>query len=125
MTDFPLGVSLTETDDGFLLRRTLADGTATEFMLSESEVMGLKETTALWTDRILSRRQATAGLTAIVAHPVSRSRVLIDALQQNLLLTFEAPSGEQITFEMPPAGAQYLAEEIPVRLAEMRQGTKQ
>ena len=120
MTDFPLGVSLTETDDGFLLRRTFPDSPAIEFRLSEGELLALKETTSLWTDRILSRRPASAGLQTVVSHPVAQVRVLPDALQQHILLTVAAPSGEQMTFEMSPLVARYLATEIPAVLAEMQ-----
>jgi hypothetical protein len=127
MTDFPLGISLTETDDGFLLRRSMTDAAPVEFKLSQGELFALKETTALWTDRILSRRQVSTGLQAIVAHPIAQVRVVADAMRQNVLLTVAAPSAEQMTFEMSPYIAQHLASEIPVVLAEMQQGntTKQ
>jgi hypothetical protein len=85
-------------------------------------LFGLKETIALWTDRILARRQASPGLQTIVVHPIAQVRVVADAMRQNVLLTVAAPSAEQMTFEMSPQIAQHLASEIPAVLSEMQEG---
>jgi hypothetical protein len=123
MADYPLGLSLTEIDDGFLLRRTSTEVPALEFILSVDELFTLRETIALWTDRILSQRQGVTGLRAVVTHPVAQVRLDADALQQNVLLTVAAPSGEQMTFQMPRQVAHHLVTEIPAVLALMDRAT--
>lgn len=55
----------------------------------------------------------------IVTHPVAQVRLLTDAVQENVILTLAAPSGEQMTFELPPHVAKYIADEIPGLLREM------
>ena len=47
-----------------------------------------------------------------MAHPIARVRALPDALQENILLTVEAPSGEQMTLSFTPAVADYIVSEV-------------
>ena len=81
--------------------------------ISEDEFPGLKATISLWMDRMIQASQAVSGsVQAVVAHPVARVRALPDALQENVLLTVEAPSGEQMTLSFPPAIADYIVSEV-------------
>ena len=58
MREIPLGISLTEQDNGFILRRKLANGEITAINLTEEEFLGLREAIVFWARRILSQRQA-------------------------------------------------------------------
>ncbi len=120
MIDFPLGISITDTEAGILLRRTSVDAPPVEFLLSEDELVGLKETVCTWSDRVLSQRQAATGLHAVFSHSVEAARVSSDAMEAHVLITFRAPSGEQVTFQMVPAVAEHLVTEIPTVIAEMK-----
>lgn len=123
MPEIPLGLSLDRDDSGFVLRRKEVDGDIAAFNFSEEEFWALKDTIALWSDRILSQRQVgSGGVQPIIAHPVAQVRLLPDAVQANILLTVAAPSGEQMTLELPPHVATYIAEEIPGVLREMGAG---
>jgi hypothetical protein len=121
MTEAPFGLSFTEVDEGFILRRKERDGTDVSIPLSTEEVIGLKSTVDLWADRILLHAQAKSGsVRALVAHPVGEVELDTDALQENLLLTLAAPTGQRTTFSVPPAIATYIADEIRPILATMR-----
>lgn len=123
MPEIPLGISLVQDDNGFILRRKQANGDIAAINLTEEDFWGLKGTIGLWSDRILSQRQAgSAGVVVIVTHPVAQVRVLPDAMRANILLTVAAPSGEQMTLEFPPHVAKYIADEIPSVLREMDAG---
>ena len=123
MPEIPLGISLVQDDHGFILHRKQADGDIAAINLTEEEFWGLKGAIGLWSDRILSQRQAgSAGVLAIVAHPVAQVRVLPDAMRATVLLTVAAPSGEQMTLELPPHVAKYIADEVPGVLREMGAG---
>jgi hypothetical protein len=120
MTETPLGLSLDMDDTGFVLRRKESNGDTITVNFSEQEFWGLKATIELWTDRLMSARQVESGsVQPIVAHPVAQVRLHLDAVQANILLTVAAPSGEQMTLELPPHVAQHLVDEVPPLLAQM------
>jgi hypothetical protein len=113
MSEIPLGLTFDRDDEGFILRRKDNDGSIATFRISEDEFPGLKATISLWMDRMIQASQAVSGsVQAVVAHPVARVRALPDALQENVLLTVEAPSGEQMTLSFPPAIADYIVSEV-------------
>jgi len=113
MSEIPPGISFDETDDGFVLRHKDASGKIVSIPINREEFFGLKTTISLWSDRMIQASRAVSGsVQAIVAHPVGRVRALPDALQENVLLTVEAPSGEQMTLSFPPAVADYVVEEV-------------
>jgi hypothetical protein len=120
MIDFPPGLSLTDTDAGILLRRTSTDSAPLEFLMSEDELLSLKETICLWSDRILSQRQAATGLQTVFSHSVVAARVLSDAMEAHVLITFRSPNGQDVTFEMAPQVAEHLVTEIPIVISEMK-----
>ena len=123
MPEIPMGLSLDQDDDGFVLRRREAADAVTAIHFSEAEFWGLKDIISLWTDRILARRQTGSGaVQPVVAHPVAQVRMLPDAVQENILLTVAAPSGEQMTLELPFHVAKYIADEIPNVLRDMGTG---
>ena len=47
MREIPLGISLVEQDNGFILRRKLANGEITTINLTEEEFLGLKGASGL------------------------------------------------------------------------------
>jgi hypothetical protein len=124
MREIPLGISLTEQDNGFILRRKLANGEITAINLTEEEFLGLREAIVFWTRSMLSQRQAPSSeFETIIVQPVARARVLPDAMRETVLLTIAAPTGEQMTLEFPPHVAKFIADQVPSVLSEMSAGT--
>jgi hypothetical protein len=124
MSEIPLGISLAQDDTGFTLHRKQADGDISAINLSEEEFWELRGAIGLLSRRIVSQRQAgSTGIKPIIAHPVAQVRVLPDAMRATVLLTVAAPSGEQMTLELPPHVAKYIADEVPGVLREMGAGT--
>ena len=69
----------------------------------------------------MSQFQVAAGpVQPIVAHPVARVRLMPDAVQENILLTVEAPSGEQMTLSFPSLVADRIAGDLIDLVAKMR-----
>lgn len=109
----PAGISFEESDNGFVLRHKDADGKVVSIPISYEEFFGPKTTISLWSDRMIQASQEAAGsVQAIVAHPIARVQALPDALQANVLLTVEAPSGEQMTLSFPPTVADFIVSEV-------------
>jgi len=124
MPEIPLGISLVEQDNGFILRRKLANGEVTAINLTEEEFWGLRGAIVFWARRILSQRQApSTGFKTIIVQSVARARVLPDAMRETVLLTIAAPTGEQMTLEFPPHVAKFIADQVPGVLSEMSAGT--
>jgi hypothetical protein len=120
MPEIPLGFSLDADDDGFILRQKDANGAVTEIKMSAADLHGLKATIDLWSDRRMSQFQVGAGpVQPIVAHPVARVRLMPDAVQENILLTVEAPSGEQMTLSFPLLVADRIAGDLIDLVAKM------
>lgn len=121
MEDIPPGLSFDQNDEGYILRRRDEDGRTVEITISPLELLTLRETIVLWTDRIRARLQAAAGPDqAVVVHPVARVRLLPDVAQENMLLTIVAPSGQQMTLSFPDLIAQHIADELRRLLRSMR-----
>ncbi len=121
MPDIPLGLTFEEDSDGFILRRKTPDGAVATIKMSSEELHGLRAQISLWSDRTISRSQVESGsVQAIVAHPIAQVRLLPDALQQNVLLTVAAASGEQMTLSFPLPVADCIAAELSPLLATMR-----
>jgi hypothetical protein len=123
--EIPLGISLIQDDTGFVLHRKQANGDISAMNLTEEEFWELRAAIGLLSRRIVSQRQAaSAGVKPIIAHPVAQVRVLPDAMRVTVLLTVAAPSGEQMTLELPPHVAKYIADEVPGILREMGTATR-
>jgi hypothetical protein len=123
--EIPLGISLVQDDTGFILHRKQADGDISAINLTEEEFWELRGAIGLLSRRIVSQRQAaSSGIKPIIVHPVAQVRVLPDAMRVTILLTVAAPSGEQLTLELPPHVAKYIADEVPGILREMSTATR-
>ncbi len=121
MIEFPPGLSLTETEDGFLLVRKAENGELTRLHLSESDMIGLKAKFDAWAAQLLLRAQAKSGsVQAIVAHPASKVSVGTDALAANVLLQLGAPTGEQMTISMSLEAAESLLAELPQLVTQLK-----
>jgi hypothetical protein len=71
--EIPLGISLAERDNGFILRRKLANGEITAIDLTEGEFWGLTGAIVFWARRILSQRQALSSeFETIIVQAVAR-----------------------------------------------------
>jgi len=124
MLEIPLGISLVQDETGFILHRKQANGDISAINLTEEEFWELRGAIGLLSRRIVSQRQAGTGIKPIIAHPVAQVRVLADAMRVTVLLTVAAPSGEQMTLELPPHVAKYIADEVPDILREMGAATR-
>jgi hypothetical protein len=109
MADVPTGFGIEETDGGFILRH--ADH---EIRMTKEEFFSLRAQLNLWTERIQSQFQTRTGeVKQIVSHPIAEVRVWPDAIQQNVLLILQLPSGTQTIFSLPIPVAQHLAVALP------------
>ncbi len=121
--ELPLGITLVEDGDGFILRCRQADGEISVINLTEDEFWRLRGAIAFWTNRLLSQRQApTSEFETVIAQSVTRARVLPDAMSESVLLIVEAPTGEQITLKLPPHVATFIADQVPTVLSNMTTG---
>jgi hypothetical protein len=122
--EIPLGISLVEDRNGFILHRRRANGGISAINLTEEEFWELRGTIVFWVDRILSQRHAPwSGFETIIVQSVARARVLPDTMRESVLLTVAAPTGEQMTLELPPHVAKFIADQVPNVLNEMTTGT--
>jgi len=120
LTEIPLGLSLDETEDGFILRRKNEAGSVIAIPISREELFGLQETVTSWTDRMVSGVKTQSGsVEAIVFQPVSEFELGHEAIGEHLLLTLVAPSGNQRIFGLTPRMAADLAADIATYLNEM------
>ncbi len=122
--EIPLGISLVEDGNGFILHRRQANGEISAINLTEGEFWGLRGAIVFWARHILSQRQApSTGFKTIIVQSVARARLLPDAMRESVLLTVAAPTGEQMTLELPPHVAKFIADQVPNVLSEMTAGT--
>jgi hypothetical protein len=120
MSEIPLGLSLDQDSNGFTLRRKSADGTVVAIQLSGDELLGLKAQIDLWSSRLLqSLQEKSLSVRPIVVHAVRAADLAMDALQENILLALQAPTGEHMTFELPPEVAAHIATQIPDLLRQL------
>jgi hypothetical protein len=81
--------------------------------MPKEEFFSVKADINLWTERILSSYQTRTGeVQPIVSHPIGSARVWRDAIQQNVLLILQSPTGTETTFSLPIEIAQGLAGEL-------------
>jgi hypothetical protein len=118
------GLTLDPSGDNFILRRTTANGRTVGMTLSDGDVLTLAQSAPVFRDRILSKRNPAGGeYSAVYATPVVQIGLAPDALRENVLLTLVAPSGAQVTFELPPHIVDHLVERLPVHLAKVSGAT--
>jgi hypothetical protein len=111
MPEFPLGLSLMETEEGFILARRQEDETIQTISISKEELNGLKTQIAFWQGRILQHKQGLSGSAhPIISHPARITQVGLAALDEKLLITFEADSGADMTFAVPFDSAEQFCE---------------
>jgi len=122
--EIPFGISLVEHDNGFILHRKQPNGEISALNLTEEEFWALRGAIVFWARRILSQRQAAAsGFKTIIVQSVARARVFPNAMREAILLTVAAPTGEQMTLELPPHVAKFIADQVPGVLRQMSAGT--
>jgi hypothetical protein len=126
MADIPIGFSLAEIDDGFILYEKKPDGTVTEIRMTAADLQGLKATIDLWQDRKISEARVGAGsVQPLVAYQIARIALNTDALEANVVMTVEAPTGRQMHLLLPFPLADWLAAELARFLAGLSHPTKQ
>jgi hypothetical protein len=120
MAKRPPGLSLEQMRDGFVLRRTGADG-KTSFTLSDDDVLQLAQASLSMRGRILEKRSPPGGShSAMMATPVARLRLGVDALAEDVLMTLVSPSGAPMGFSLSEEVAQLLVDHLPQEIAKIR-----
>jgi hypothetical protein len=117
-TDSDDNLALEERGSAFVLVRTEADGSTTEMVLSETNIITLAQSAQRIRDAILAR-QSSSEATAVALTPVVQVALNTDLHRSEIHLMMIAPSGAQIGFLLPLEVAKPLAERLPVRIAEI------
>jgi hypothetical protein len=65
----------------------------------------------------------SSGFKTITVQSAAQARVLPNAKREAVLLTVAAPTGAQMTLELPPHVAKLIADQVPDVLSEMTAGT--
>lgn len=102
MNDVPLGFSIEETDEGFILRHG-----EVEMRMSKDQFFGLKTQLSLWT-------------AAKPIHPIAGVDASADAIRKNVLLTLTFVGGTEVIFSLPIPIAGKLAEALHGELFAMQ-----
>jgi hypothetical protein len=119
MPKIPIGVSLSQEGEGFVLRRKPPNGRVSTMKLTQEEFLSLKGTIDLWSDRLLSQSPVASGsVSPIIVYPVAQVSARPDALQ-NVLLTVRGRSDEEMTLLFPPDVAQAAVAVISDVLSEI------
>ena len=120
----PLGTSIVEDGNGLILHRRQANGEISAIHLTEEEFWELRGAVVFCAHRILAQRQAPSSeLETILVQSVAQAGVLSDMMRESVLLVVTTPTGEQITLELPPHVAKFIADQVPNVLSEMTTGT--
>lgn len=111
-------LSLDPSGDGFILRRTTGDGKTESLSLSDIDVLSLAQSAPVFRERILAKRNPAGGsVAATYATPVVQVGLAPSSLGENVILTMVAPSGAQVSFEIPPNVVEILVNRLPAHLA--------
>jgi hypothetical protein len=102
MTDVPVGFSIEETGEGFILRHG-----EVEMRMSKDQFFGLKEQLSLWT-------------AAKPILPIAGVEASADAIRENVLMTLTFVGGTQVIFSLPIPIAGELAEALHSELFAMQ-----
>jgi hypothetical protein len=120
----PLGTSIVQDGNGLILHRRQANGEISAIHLTEEEFWELRGAVVFWERRILSQRQAPSSeLETILVQSVAQAGVLSDMMRESVLMVVTTPTGEQMTLELPPHVAKFIADQVPNVLSEMTTGT--
>ena len=113
-------LSLDPDGDDFLLRRRAADGTTTSIKLSETDILTLAQSVPNLQKVVLARHQPRGDShSPLAATEVAQIELNVDSLGESLLLTPISPSGNRITFAIPPNVAELLAQRLPAHVAKL------
>ena len=111
-------LALDPSGDDFVLRRTNPSGKIESLLLSDADVLRLAQSAPLFRERILAKHNPTgAGAVAIYATPVVQVGLAPSSLGENVILTMVAPSGAQVSFDLPPNIVEILMNRLPAHLA--------
>jgi hypothetical protein len=113
-------ISLEPHGNSFLLSGDAPNGSKSEIVLSETDIMMLAQSAQRWTQHILEQRsKPEAGLSALASTPVAQIRLNTDVHGSEILLSLIDGNGAEVTFALAPEVARPLAERLPIRLAEI------
>jgi hypothetical protein len=103
---------------GYVLSRTDFDGTKTELMLSELNVVVLARLVPPIVRRINASKSLAPGIGALVAAPVQDFELNTDLHGDLILLRLRDDWGGDFDFSFEPAGARILADRLNVWAAK-------
>jgi hypothetical protein len=109
MTEKSSPLVLEPFNDGFRLRAKNRNGNVQELLLDDISVLILAQLAPQLRQQILAKRSPGQNIQAAFSTKVSRAAVVQDKLGESILLTLEAPSGGQTTFDFQPLAAKQLA----------------
>jgi hypothetical protein len=121
VSEIPVGLSLSEVNGAFVLRRKDAGGSISSICLSGEEILSLQETLAFWKDRLTSSSLTKSGqVQEVRSRPVASVGLAHEMLGEHLLLTLVAPSGARNTYSLRAHSVETLVENLPNFLDDLR-----
>lgn len=115
-----VGLDLIEEGDGFVLSVTDPSGNTTKVALTAEQVLTLAQSAPLFRGRALAKyNRPEAGVSAVYSTPVEEALLNTDLLNEKILLTFVAPNGAQVAYELTPYLANSLVQRLPSRILEI------
>jgi hypothetical protein len=115
-----VGLDLREEGDGFVLSVTEPNGNTINVPLTAEQVLTLAQSAPLFRARALAKyNRPEAGVSAVYSTPVVEAILNTDLLKERILLTFVAPNGAQVTYELTPHLANNLFQRLPSRILEI------
>ena len=115
-----LVLTLDPRGNDFILCRIAEDGSKSEMILSEGDIMKLTQSALRLKQEILSKRsRPEAGIGAVVATPVIQFRSTLDVHKSELLLTMIDPKKMEMTFVLGLEILRALTVHLKKRLADI------
>jgi hypothetical protein len=119
--EIPMGLSIDEMVDGFVLRRRGDDGSVVVIPISTQELPVLLETISSWRRRESQPSPpGSQSIQEIVCYPVEKVGLAHEALGERLLLlTLQISTDARRTYALAPHQVHSLIDNMPLYLAEM------
>ena len=115
-----MAIKLVEEENGFRLVRMNEDGTTSDMMLNDEDVLALSQSASSLRNKILAKRQPkSSGVSAVFATNVSQVQINQDTLSEDVLLTIYAPNGNSTSYAIPPKIASLMVERLPRHISRI------
>jgi len=103
--------------NAFVLKKIREDGTITEMVLTNDDLLTLAQSAPRWGQLVLGEQTPTAN--AVSAFPVETISLNSDPHGTELHLDLESPNGSELTIAIPVEKARPLSARLPSYLDEM------